>query len=208
MEEAASQVAWLSGRSDDALAHARSQLEISQRISTLMARAGVFGTLGAALVECGQGDDAIRAVESSSGARFGLPDLVLAQARLALGLPEQASAAAEASVALAVANGCKLLELRARCTLARVRLRTRPAAARDVIEAELARADALVEETGARGLAPFVLAERAALARALGDEAGWEDRLREAQRLWAALGAPARVDQIEAELRAVPRQSP
>ena len=57
-----------------------------------------------------------------------------------------------------------------------------------------------MEETGIAAFAPFVLEERAALARLLGDEAGWERSLREAQRLFAEMGAAPRAERLAREL--------
>jgi hypothetical protein len=61
---------------------------------------------------------------------------------------------------------------------------------------------ALVEATGARALAPFIHVERAALAQLLGDEAADERELREAQRLFAEMGATVRAERVARELAA------
>ena len=72
-------------------------------------------------------------------------------------------------------------------------------AARDEIEATLARADALIHEKGARAWAPFVCEERARLAQCLGDAAA-ERHLREAHRLFVEMGAKGHAEQLSREL--------
>ncbi len=77
---------------------------------------------------------------------------------------------------------------------------TEGVAALDVIESQLDAAASIVEEMGIAAYAPFVLEERAALARLLGDDAGWERSLREAQRLFAEVGAAPRAERLAQEL--------
>jgi len=80
--------------------------------------------------------------------------------------------------------------------------RADPTGARADIESALARAEALTEETGLLAHAPLIHLERAALARAHGDEATRQRELREAQRLFSEMGATARVEQVVKELQA------
>jgi hypothetical protein len=77
---------------------------------------------------------------------------------------------------------------------------TEGVAARGAIESQLDAAAAIVEEAGIAAFAPFVLEERAALARVIGDEVGWERTLREAQRLFAEMGAAPRAERLAREL--------
>jgi hypothetical protein len=74
----------------------------------------------------------------------------------------------------------------------------------DLVYAERALARVLLAqegaETGATGLAPLVMLERAALARLEGDSGSCERILREAKTLFVELGAPLRVQQIDALL--------
>jgi class 3 adenylate cyclase len=56
----------------------------------------------------------------------------------------------------------------------------------------------LLEHCGALGIQP--LEGRAALARRVGDEAGWERSLREAERLFAEMGARPRAERLAREL--------
>jgi len=84
--------------------------------------------------------------------------------------------------------------------LARVLRRADGAPARDAIAAALARAEALITQTAAELYAPELHRERAALAKLLGDSAAHARELREALRLYAEMGAPLRVAEIEREL--------
>ena len=70
------------------------------------------------------------------------------------------------------------------------------------IDATLSEAAALVSATEAQAYAPFIHVERARLARLTGDEAGRVRELREAHRLFSAMGAPIRAEQVAGELGA------
>jgi len=126
--------------------------------------------------------------EPSSGSTLGSGDV------------RQARETALEAIALTTKRGHKLVESQARIALARVLLQADGPSARSSIEAELARAEALIHETGARALAPLVLEERARLARLLGDEPGFERELREAHRLFAELGATGHAERLAREL--------
>jgi adenylate cyclase len=201
---AGAHVFWLAGRLDDALVHAWSAIEASRRVST--AAAGAYRFVGAVLIEKGgEWAEAVRVLETGLALaggtthRHGILTL-LAKARLEMGDAEAARAIAAEGLAIAAAKRYRLREAEAHCALAQILLRTEGPAAREAIEVELARADAIIEQTGARAYAPFVLVERAALARALGDKESHERQLREAQRLWLEMGATGWVERIGREL--------
>ena len=80
-------------------------------------------------------------------------------------------------------------------------LATEGAQAASAIQEALMRALALVEETGATSMEPSIHVELAELARLKGDEAGRQRELREAQRLFTAIGAPLRAEQVAKEHR-------
>ena len=88
--------------------------------------------------------------------------------------------------------------------LARALLRADGAASDEAIAECLARALTLVEETSAAALEPFVRVELAELARARGEDEVATRELREAQRLFTAIGAPRRAAEITAEITAEP----
>ncbi|MGH7288615.1 MAG: hypothetical protein ACREI8_11415, partial [Myxococcota bacterium] len=133
---------------------------------------------------------------------------LLADARLGVGLGGQARASAEEALELAQRQGLRDDECLARLAVARVLRATEGVAARDAIESQLDAAASIVEATGIAAYAPFVAEERAALARVIGDAAGWERSLREAERLFAEMGAPRQVERLVRELSAQPAPSP
>jgi hypothetical protein len=124
----------------------------------------------------------------------------LGQALLECGDVDAARAAAQAAVT-EFSHRNPMAELPAQLVLAQVLRRIDGVAARPAIEAALARAAALIAETGAVVYAPELHVERAALAQLLGDSEGHGRELREAQRLYAEMGARLRVAEIERALR-------
>jgi hypothetical protein len=68
------------------------------------------------------------------------------------------------------------------------------------IDATLNEAAALVSATEAQAYTPDIHVERARLARLTGDEAGHVRELREAHRLFSAMGATIRADLVAREL--------
>ncbi len=89
----------------------------------------------------------------------------IAQAKLALGEPDEALAAAEEAVAVMEARRLATCALRAPITLAQVLLATQGAAAGERIETVLAGAERVIETSGARVFTLAVERERAALAQ-------------------------------------------
>jgi hypothetical protein len=84
--------------------------------------------------------------------------------------------------------------------LARAVLRVEGLAARAAVEAALARAETLIEQTGSPRLRPDLHEARAELAHALGDVAARTRHLREAQRLYAAMGARGLAERVAREI--------
>jgi tetratricopeptide (TPR) repeat protein len=124
----------------------------------------------------------------------------LAEACLGAGDLVRARALAEESVALGRRIGAPLYFFPALRALAHVLLGQAGAAAAPAIRAALDEAERLIAETGATSLAPLVLLDRAELARLEGDAGARDRTLRKAQQLFADLGAPLRVQQINALL--------
>jgi adenylate cyclase len=121
----------------------------------------------------------------------------LAEAHLGRGDPRAALATAEEAQAIGRSRGQQLGELDAEIVRARALVRL---GGPDAAEAALAAAAALVERTGAGSRAPFLHLAQAALAAARGDPARRERELREAHRLFTAMGAPLRAEQVAREL--------
>src|SRR5947208_3915941 len=125
---------------------------------------------------------------------------VLAEASLGAGDPGRARETADLALARTRQHHTRVFEIAALLAWARVRLATDGADGAAGIEAALRDAMALVEATGARGHAPFIHVERAALAHLLGDKATRQRELREAHRLFTEMGATARAEQVAREL--------
>ena len=125
---------------------------------------------------------------------------VLAEASLGAGDPGRARETADLALARTRQHHTRVFEIAALLAWARVRLATDGADGAAGIEAALRDAMALVEATGARGHAPFIYVERAALAHLLGDKATRQRELREAHRLFTEMGATARAEQVAREL--------
>jgi hypothetical protein len=204
----ASELAWLAGDRASLLSHAQRQLEVAERLGGASGRGAARAWLGAAHVLRGEWPEAIDVLDQGlaiarQGARqhegYALTHLALA--RLGSGDVTRSREAALEAVALTSKRGHRLWESHARIALARVLMQSDDGrAARSAIEAELDRAEALIQETGARALAPLVLEERARLARLLGDEPGFERELREAHRLFAELDATGHEERLAREL--------
>jgi len=124
----------------------------------------------------------------------------LAEAVLVVGDLARARELVEEALTVAGRTGAVMDEIFARRTLARVLLAQEGAkAARPITEA-LDGAERLIERTGAMSFRPLVLVERAALARLAGDTAARNRALREAQRVFAAIGASGRAERLVPEL--------
>lgn len=93
-----------------------------------------------------------------------------------------------------------MLEIPTQLVLARALMRTGRLTAREESAAALERAEALIDQTGARVFLPRLHIERAAFAKLLGNEADRVAELREAERLSRELSAPLRADAIAREL--------
>jgi len=196
-------LAWFAGDAAAAHSHARHAVEIAEKIGLPGSVATARASLGTAHLMNRDWPAATQSLERAlkiKGERVHwqqeepawLADL--AEAYLGAGRQDEAERTASEALALAQARGLELHELRAWYALARVVSRTDAARARDA----LARAAALVGRTHAHAYAPFLSLERAELARLLDDEATCQRELREALRLFTAMGATGRAERIEA----------
>jgi len=103
---------------------------------------------------------------------------------------------AEEAVALGHRYGVRLAECVGNLVLARVLPATEGVQAALAIEDALARALALIEVTGAISEAPFIRVDWAEPARLSGDESTRQRELREAHRLFTAMGATGHAERI------------
>ncbi len=107
---------------------------------------------------------------------------------------------AREAVGVAERQPCIHWGIDARLALARAWLAVDGPAAREDVEACLARASEWVDESGARAFDPQILEVRAELAAALGDQASRERELREAHRLFTEMGATGHAERVGREL--------
>jgi adenylate cyclase len=180
-----------------ALASARQIEELSERLGTPSLAAYSPLTFAFAHLAAGRVADAIEGAQASlerlrriEKFQAGMAAEILAEAWLEAGDPAAARAAAEEAIELSRRSERLQYEAAAHGVLARALLRSDGAAAREAAEAALERAAALIEQSGAKLLAPSLAEWRAELAAALGDDAAHEALLREAQQGYHAVGAP------------------
>ena len=154
----------------------------------------------------GRAEDAIEASRSAltllqrvEKFQAGLAAMLLAEALLAAGDPTAACAAAEEAIALCRRSDRGNYEIAAHGVLARALLRRDGAAARAPAEDAIAAAAALIDSTGTRSLAPALCEWRAELATVLGDDAGCDQLLREAEHGYEEIGAPGHAARIVQE---------
>jgi adenylate cyclase len=192
-----------------AAAHVRQALDIAERLGLTRSRVQAYRELGALRVLEGQWHEAVEALEAAlaigrqSGIRaydaFVMADLP--EAYLGVGDLGRARATANEAVTVSQRQRLALPECLAHIALARVLVHAGEGTSGE-IDGALRTARGLVEKTGAGGLQPFIHVERAALARLGGDAAARQRELGEAQRLFAAMGAPIRAEQVARELGA------
>jgi tetratricopeptide (TPR) repeat protein len=203
--------AWLAiyqGEPEAALGHANQALEIAERIGSSYSRDQAWLSVGQAETHRGQWRSAVDALERSAAiAREGrslsfdaLRLALLGESYLGLGDPERARALVTKGVETARAQGNVVSETHATLSLARVLLGSAGIAAREQIEAALARALQLVRETGARVHEPLVHVELAELARQSGQEEERQRELCEAHRLFTEIGASGQAERLAGEL--------
>ena len=108
---------------------------------------------------------------------------------------------AREAVDIAERQPCIHFGIDARLALARALLAVDGPAAREDVEAGLARASEWVDESGARAFEPQMLEVRAELAEVLGDQTAREHELREAHRLYTEMGAVGHAERVARELQ-------
>jgi hypothetical protein len=199
-------LAWIAGDAEECLVHARTAVELAERRGA--ASINAVGRIGMAHLLASRFEEAAASLseavvitrEKGFFVNLALHLALLADAQLGGGLGTEARASAEEALEIARHRGRRCDECLARLALARALRATEGVAARGAIESQLDAAASIVEETGIAVYAPFVVEERARLARVLGDEALFERSLREAQRLFAEMGAAPRAERLAHEL--------
>lgn len=158
----------------------------------------------------GTWDDAIARLEDALGrAMTGGNRMFVGWVRVELALAllgddqlDRAEEEARAAIEVTHAMHCRPDEVRAHLALAHTQLRRADGAALARAEQALLRAQELVEEIGARAFRPELHECRARLARVRGDTRAADDEIAAARRLYAAMGATARVQRSSAEIPA------
>jgi tetratricopeptide (TPR) repeat protein len=123
----------------------------------------------------------------------------LAEALLGTGDLDAAEARAREALELARLRRMRI-GFRGPLLLARIVARARGTTARAEVERLLEESVAYLEETGVTAWVPLLHEARAELERACGDAAAAERELREAQRLYAAMGATGHAERLAREL--------
>jgi adenylate cyclase len=120
----------------------------------------------------------------------------LAAAHLGAGRTQRAEEIARQALGMGRERGARFSELAALLVGARVLLASGDAGRADEIGATLVQAAGLVADTGFRVFEPQILEARAELAGLRGDGAARQRELREAQRLYAEIGAAGHVQRL------------
>ncbi len=196
---------WMEGSGEDGLAHGLRAVELAEKEGSPLMRIFAYQALARARLQRGDFEEALAAIDRSQAIRketgtsmqFEAGALSLAaHAWLGRGDVERARAAADQAVELAYANGTLDIEMHARVARATVLQYVGDAPARVGARADLARALALVEETGARGVEPRVREVLAELARAEGDATTCVRELQAAQQLYTRMGLTAHAERV------------
>ena len=189
--------------------HAQAAVELAVRAGNPFLERLVQATLGAAYAYSGRTHDAIPILEalaggagggSSVGLVEGLLLPVLADAYRMGGRLDAACATAARAVEVARANAVLTAECNAQLALATALAQAQGSAARSAVDAALARAHALIEESGADAVRPRWHLARADTARMLGDAAAVQRELGAARRLCVAMGMDELADHVAREL--------
>jgi len=196
---------------EQAFAHAQRALEAAESSANTFLRALSRSAIGQAHIASGRWPEAIEsltdlvaAIRAGRAAPLVEMDSIALLAEAQLGTRDLAAARATAETALAIARQFHrpLAELRAQLVRARVLTASAEGDAIGSARAALDAATALVDRTGAVVFTPFLGVARAELAARMGDDRTRDRELREAERLFTAMGALARAAGVARCLRA------
>jgi class 3 adenylate cyclase/tetratricopeptide (TPR) repeat protein len=197
------------GDAQAALDHARQGVEIAEKVGDPLMRTYAYFSLGLAHRRVGSYAEAVTVLErartivqeSHTGLEYE-PSIAsfLASAYVDSGDMGRALRSAEEAVTLVRQRRLRHLEPWAHLALGYVLLRARGLESRNAIEAALGDALRSSREIGMKMSEPFIVLERAELARLSGDETTCQRELREAHRLFLEMGAPVRAAEVAREL--------
>ena len=187
--------------------HARCALEAAERVATPEARMEALMVLCIAHRLNKQWEEAFAAMEAISAAVSGVHRSYegfyraeLAEVWLGRGDQNQAEREAQAAVAVAHGQHSRCFEILANLALVHAQLRRSDAESPALVEQALARAQELINETGARFFQPDVHECRAHLARLHGDVSAARHEVDAARRLYAEIGATAQVERLAKQM--------
>jgi class 3 adenylate cyclase/tetratricopeptide (TPR) repeat protein len=192
------------GDSDGAREHARRALETGAKATTPQSLIVGLITLGIAHRLHSEWEeseavlnDAVQAVLAGANRQFeGWVRAELSKSLLGRGELDRAEEQARTAATVAQAQGLRCDEARANLALAHTQLCRADAAALAHAERALARAQELIDETGARAHQPELHECRARLAGLRGDTLAVTSEIEEARRLYAGMGATAQVQRL------------
>ncbi len=193
----------LSGDTPSALAHGRKAVEFAETTGNRLQRYSARAYHAIGCVVHGDWQDALLAAELSLeiSRELGLTyndGTYVTKARAYLGLGDAAAARTAAEEAISVMRqfGRRFSHCQAQIVLAQALLRADGLGARDRAVLALSEALTFAEESGAKGLEPFVHEALAEVARVSGDDAALRRELREAHRLFVEMGATGHAERI------------
>ncbi len=205
------------GEADLTLNHARTAVDIAERIGSPLSRSLAYRALGVARLMREEWSEAAQAFqlalaiahESRTAVWAEAHSLAdLAEAQLGLGRMELARETIERARSQTRSRQLRWAKPHVDLTLARVRLRTEGLRARKDVEALLHGVVEISCETGFCPYEPLARLELAEVARLAGDAAGRERELREAHRLLSDMGATGYAERIARELEAFGSSEP
>jgi tetratricopeptide (TPR) repeat protein len=121
----------------------------------------------------------------------------LAEALLQAEQHDEALSSAEEAIDVSRRIPRRFFEIRGHLIRALCLMRSGGAGASSDVEAALAEAESLVEQTGALVLSPYLHEARAELSGVRGDESTQDHHLREAHRLYTEMGASGRAERLK-----------
>lgn len=192
---------------DVAATHARQTLEWAEQAGGAWSRIFVREGVAISHAQRCEWQAAVEVVDEALAIardrRISLADMPLllsirARAQIGLGDASGARSSATEAIALAVRCGTRFYEAQARCQLARAILADPDPGEEPSVGAELDRALSIVQALGIRSYAPHIHLELAHLALLTGDNPGYDDELRAAQRLFLDVGAYGRAEEVAA----------
>jgi class 3 adenylate cyclase/tetratricopeptide (TPR) repeat protein len=206
-------LAYFSGDPEAAHAHAQQTLEIAERIGDAFSRAWAWFWVGLAATMGGEWPRAKEALETSIALAMerrtamegeSIRLAFLSEAHRGLGDADEALRLAQEGMHVARKQGMLLNECFTILSFARAAFVAGDAPSDEHVRIALERGLELVRRSQAKAMAPLLRVELAGLADRQGDAEGRERELREAQRLFADIGASGRAGALTLRFEALP----